>query len=128
MKNVYDYECLITKNGVKRTDGVIFLKSSFEQNDKSIVPLIWNGIIDDPSMVLGNVMLENRNEGVYAKLIFDNRNNGAIAKQLLLDEDAEVSFMAHKIKRDGPVIESGHITYVCLIPSGCGFYYGPKGS
>lgn len=128
MENVYNYECLITNNGIKRTDGVIFLKSSFEQNDKSLVPLIWNGIIDDPSMVLGSAILENRNEGVYAKLTFNNRDNGIIAKQLLLDGDAEVSFMAHKIKRDGPVIESGYISCVCLIPSGCGFYYGPKGS
>lgn len=116
-----EYEYQITRNGIKRNDGAVFMKSTFKDDDGITVPLVWDGHVYEPEYVLGHAILENRNEGVFAKLTFCDTENAKLAEKMLLAGDVDVSFSANRIKRDGSLIESGVIraVHICV----CGFKY-----
>ena len=61
----YDFSGYVTKNDILCTDGRTIRHNAFSADNGRSVPLIWNHDHMDPSNVLGNVYLQNRNDGVY---------------------------------------------------------------
>ena len=59
----YDFSGWATKNDLKCSDGRTIRRDAFKDNDGQIVPLVWQHQHNDPSNVLGHVLLENNPEG-----------------------------------------------------------------
>src|SRR3954451_11128354 len=78
-----DFSGWATKFGLKCSDGRTILPGSFEHQDSSRVPLVWQHGHGSPENVLGHAILENRGEGVYAYGYFNQTTQGQNAKTLV---------------------------------------------
>ena len=119
MGNKYDFCGWATKNDIRCSDGRIIRQGAFEECDGAVVPLVWNHNHDDPNRVLGHVLLENRNEGVYAYGSFNDTEAGANAKSLVAHGDVvSMSIYANKLKQRGSDVLHGAIREVSLVLAG----------
>ena len=62
----YDFSGWATRNNIVCADGRIIRQNAFEHDNGKVVPLVWNHQHNSPLNVVGQVVLENRPEGVYA--------------------------------------------------------------
>lgn len=118
-KRKYDFAGWVTKSDIRCSDGVTIKHDAFKDNDGQKVPLVWNHNYDSPNNVLGHVVLENRNNGVYGYGYFNDTDEASSAKQLVKHGDiSSMSIGARKIKRSGTNVVHGRIYEVSLVLSG----------
>lgn len=114
-----DFHGWVTKNNLRCSDGRTILKDAFKHNDGREVPLVWNHKHDDPSDVLGHVLLENRDDGVYGYGTFNESENGQISKILVQHGDIKaLSIYANQLKQSGSNVMHGEIREVSLVHAG----------
>ena len=115
----YDFCGWVTKTNLKCSDGRIIMKDAFKHNDGQIVPLMWGHQHDDPLRVLGHVLLENREEGVYGYGKFNDTESGQSAKLCVEHGDiCSMSIYANQLKQQGPNVIHGAIREVSLVLAG----------
>lgn len=115
----YDFEGWATKNDLECSDGLIVRKDAFKVDNGKKVPLIWNHQHNKVGDVLGHAVLENRNEGVYARCSFNNTPAGRDAKEAVLHGDVSaLSIYANNLHRVGNDILHGVIREVSLVLAG----------
>ena len=115
----YDFAGWATRNNVKCSDGRIILQNAFQGNNGAIVPLVWNHQHDNPDCVLGQALLENRPEGVYAYCRFNGTESGNTAKELVEHGDvSSLSIFANQLKEQGSNVLHGNIREVSLVLAG----------
>ena len=115
----YDFSGWVTRNDILCSDGRTIRKDAFAHNDGETVPLIWNHDHHEASNVLGHIVLENRNEGVYGYGKFNNTSEGVHAKELVHSGDIRhLSIYANGLKQDGGNVIHGNIREVSLVLSG----------
>lgn len=115
----YDFEGWATKNDLQCADGLIIRKDAFRVNDGKVVPLIWNHKHDEVSSVLGHALLENRDEGVWARCTFNNTNNGKEAREVVQHGDVvSMSVWANNVQQSGNDVLHGVIREVSLVLAG----------
>lgn len=115
----YDFSGWATRNDIRCSDGRIIRQGAFKDCDGSVVPLVWNHDHNDPNQVLGHVLLENRNEGVYAYGSFNDTAAGQNAKQLVEHGDiVSMSIYANKLSQRGSDVLHGAIREVSLVLAG----------
>jgi HK97 family phage prohead protease len=114
-----DFKGWVTKAGVKCSDGRTIMANAFQHQDKARVPLVWQHGHTDPTNVLGHVILENRNEGVYGYGFFNNTDKAEHAHSLLEHDDIDsMSIWANELmERNGRVMH-GTVREVSLVLSG----------
>jgi HK97 family phage prohead protease len=118
-KDKYDFSGWATRNGLKCSDGRTILKDAFKHCDGKTVPLVWNHQHREPFNVLGHALLENREEGVYARATFNDTEAGQNAKLLVEHGDVSaLSILAHHIKEQGRNVIHGAICEVSLVLAG----------
>jgi HK97 family phage prohead protease len=101
-KRNYDFAGWVTKNDIKCSDGVTIKHDAFKDNDGQQVPLVWNHDYNSPSNVLGHMLLQNQEQGVYGFGYFNETEDAQHAKQLVKHGDiSSMSIGARKIKRSG---------------------------
>lgn len=111
----------LTRNGVLRSDGVAFMRSTYAGSDGSTVPIRWQDNMGD---TFGYAVIENRVDGVYAKLIFDDScENASCIRRLLAAGDIEPIIIDTNVSRDGALIRKGTIIGVTFVPFGCAYKY-----
>lgn len=116
----YDFGGWATRNDLLCADGRTIRKNAFKSQDGQIVPLVYNHNHSDASNVLGHVVLENREDGVYAYGTFNDSDAGRAAKEAVKHGDiSSLSIFANKLKesRAGDVIH-GIIREVSLVFAG----------
>ena len=117
----YDFSGWATRNDLKCADGRTIRRDAFKHNDGDVVPLVWNHQHDDPFNCLGQAMLENKPEGVYAYCSFNNSESGKQARELVMHGDVKaLSIYANHLsqnKRTGDVFH-GDIKEVSLVLAG----------
>ncbi len=122
MKDVnkqYDFAGWVTKNDIKCLDGVTIKHDAFKENDGEKVPLVWNHDYNSPNNILGHVILQNLENGVYGYGYFNDTKEGQDAKELVKHGDiSSMSIGARKIKRSGTNVVHGRIYEVSLVLSG----------
>ena len=97
----YDFSGWVTKNNIRCSDGRTILKDAFKDDNGKVVPLVWNHDHNSPGNVLGNVVLENRPEGVYGYGSFNDTQGAADAKVLLEHGDiTSMSIHANRLKQN----------------------------
>ena len=115
----FDFEGWATKANLKCTDGRVIMKDAFKHHDGQTVPLVWSHQHNDPTMVLGNALLQNRPEGVYAYCKFNDTETGQAAKTLVEHGDVKnLSICAGSLRQTGPNVEHGVIREVSLVLAG----------
>lgn len=100
----FEYDCAgwATRSGIRCSDGRTILPGAFKDDIKNgkVVPIVWQHNHDDPRMVLGHALLENRKDGVYAYCKFNNSELGTVAKNRVHDRDiTQFSIWANKLKQ-----------------------------
>ena len=113
MNGKYDFSGWATKNDLRCSDGRTIRHNAFIENDGQIVPLVWQHQHKDPDNVLGHVMLENRDDGVYAYGVFNSTAKGRHAKELVQHGDIRsMSIYANQLKQSGGDVLHGIIREV----------------
>jgi len=119
---IYDFAGYVTKNDIRCNDGVIIRRDAFVDQDGETVPLIWQHIHDDPEAVIGQVLLQNRPDGVYGFVKLNDTESGKAAKAIVDAGDVtSMSIWANNLKRAGmnrKDIVHGVIREVSLVLSG----------
>lgn len=119
MKNA-DFGGWVTRNNLLCADGRTIRQDAFKDNDGMEVPLVWMHQHNDPENVLGHVLLENRNDGVYGYGVFNDTESGRNAKGLVSHGDVRsLSIWANKLTQNdkGDVLH-GTIREVSLVLAG----------
>ena len=115
----YDFSGWATRNNIECSDGRTIMKDAFKHNDGQVVPLVWNHQHNDPNEVLGHVLLENREEGVYGYGKFNDTESGQTAKALVHNGDVDkLSIYANKLKTEMNKVMHGCIREVSLVLAG----------
>lgn len=115
----YDFAGWVTKSDIRCSDGVTIKHDAFKDNDGQKVPLVWNHKYDSPNNVLGHVLLQNQQGGVYGYGFFNDTVEGQQAKELVNNGDiSAMSIGARKLKRNGSDIIHGSIYEVSLVLAG----------
>ena len=115
----YDFCGYATKNDLLCADGRTIRKNAFAGNHNTIVPLIWNHRHDDPDMVIGHALLENRDDGVYVYGKFNDTEKGLQSKAIVKNGDVKgLSIFANQLKQQAGNVLRGIIREVSLVLAG----------
>lgn len=115
----YDFSGWATRNDLLCGDGRTIRKNAFKDNDGQTVPLVWNHDHTNPDAVLGNALLKNRDDGVYAYCKFNDSEAGKNAKLLVEHGDVRsLSIYANKLKQIGKDVIHGSIRELSLVLAG----------
>ena len=116
---VSDFDGWATVAGVRCSDGRVIARRAFEQNDGSVVPLVWQHGHNDVTNVLGHAQLEKKPEGVYAYGFFNGSAQAEHARELIEHGDVTaMSIFANHLKQDGNIVRHGNIVEVSLVLKG----------
>ena len=119
MEKTYDFSGWATRINLKCSDGRTIMKDAFKHCDGMTVPLVWNHRHDDPEYVVGNAVLEHRDEGVYTYGSFNDTPSGEHAKLCVKHGDVKsLSIFANRLKQDGGNVLHGEIREVSLVLAG----------
>lgn len=115
----FDFSGWVTKNDLRCSDGRTIRKDAFALQHGATVPLVWNHNHKDADNVLGHVVLENREEGVYGYGSFNNTEQGLNAKMLVQHGDiTSMSIFANQLKEQAGNVLHGVIREVSLVLAG----------
>ena len=115
----YDFSGWATKNDLQCSDGRTIRRNAFAGDDGRTVPLVWQHSHNNPENVLGNALLQNKDEGVYAYCTFNNTDSARHAKELIRHGDiCALSICANDLKQDHGDVLHGSIKEVSLVLAG----------
>lgn len=115
----HDFSGWTTRNDLKCSDGRTIKRDAFKHNDGHTVPLVWNHQHKDPENVLGHVLLENREEGVYGYGFFNDTPLAQKVKLMVAHGDiTAMSIWANQLKQKGGDVMHGDIKEVSLVLAG----------
>ena len=116
---VADFSGYATRAGLKCSDGRTITSEAFKHMDKMRVPLVWQHGHDSPTNVLGHVILEARNDGMYCHGYFNKTQHGQAAAQLVQHDDVRaLSIYANQLVEKSKQVLHGIIREVSLVLSG----------
>ena len=120
MARKYDFSGWATWNDALCADGRVIKHNAFKDNDGAIVPLVYMHGHKTPEDIIGNVLLENRNEGVYCYGSFNNNPQALAAKEAVMHGDIDhLSIYANHLKHQNRnEVVHGDIKEVSLVISG----------
>lgn len=115
----YDFSGWVTKNDVRCSDGKVIKHNAFADQDGKRVPLVWMHNYSGIENVLGNVLLQNRPEGVYGYGSLNDSESADMARVVLKHNDVTaMSIYANGLTRNGNDIVHGTIREVSLVLAG----------
>ena len=114
---VYDFSGWATRYNVKCSDQRTIRHSAFKDCDGMRVPLLFYHDHDNPAFIVGNGVLEHReDEGVYLYGTFNDTEMGKTAKECVQHGDiGYLSIYANKLKQNGKDVMHGIIREVSLV-------------
>lgn len=119
MPKKYDFAGWVTKHDVKCADGIIIKHGAFKTSENLTVPLVWNHNSANPTNIVGNMLLEHRDEGVYGYGRFNDSETGKHAKVMVEHGDiTSMSIGARNLKKQGSNLLHGLIYEVSLVMAG----------
>ena len=114
-----DFSGYATKANVVCSDNRTILPGAFKHDDGKKVPLVWHHLRDQPGNVIGHVILEHRDDGMYARGFFNNTPTANDARELLRHGDINaMSIHANQLKQKGYDVMHGVIREVSLVLAG----------
>jgi len=114
-----DFSGYATRNNLRCSDGRTILADAFAAQNGETVPLVWQHGHDDPTNVLGHVMLENVADGVKAHAFFNQSEKAQHIKQAVQNGDVKfLSIFANQLKERMKQVSHGVIREVSLVLAG----------
>ena len=115
----YDFCGYVTKNDLKCADGRTIRKGAFSACDGKRVPLVYQHQHFDIDNVLGHMILEDKDDGVYGYGYFNDTDKGRNAKKQVDHGDlTHMSIFANQLKQDHGDVLHGVIREVSLVLAG----------
>lgn len=119
MPKKYDFSGYVTKADLRCSDGRRIRQNAFADQDGKKVPLVWQHRRDEPENVIGNVLLENKADGVYGYCSLNNSPKAQAARELVEHGDiTAMSIYANKLRQNGSDVIHGAIREVSLVYAG----------
>nr|DAR94916.1 MAG TPA: major capsid protein [Caudoviricetes sp.] len=119
MRKKADFAGWVTKNDIRCLDGVTIRHDAFRQNNGAQVPIVWQHDYSSPSNVLGYMILQHRDEGVYGYGYLNDTDHAQDTRTLLKHGDLNaMSIGARGIRKNGNDIIHGEIYEVSLVLKG----------
>lgn len=119
MRKKADFAGWVTKNDIRCSDGVTIRHDAFRQNNGSQVPIVWQHDYSSPSNVLGYMILQHRDEGVYGYGYLNDTEHAQDTRTLLKHGDLNaMSIGARGIRKNGNDVIHGEIYEVSLVLKG----------
>lgn len=117
MGEKFDFSGWVTKYGTLCTDGRTLKDGAFAHCDGKTVPMAWQHDHDNPSNILGKILLEHvPGEGVYGYGTFNDTEAGKDAKILVKHGDIDsLSIFANHLQERGYDVYHGDIKEVSLV-------------
>lgn len=114
-----DFGGYATKNDMRCTDGRIIRSGAFKHQNKTRVPFVWQHQRKDIENYLGHADLEERDDGIYARVKLNNSPKAQIAKMLVQHGDLNsLSIFATNLMQKGADVLHGDIKEVSLVMAG----------
>ena len=114
-----DFSGYVTKYGIKCTDGRTILAHAFKGQDGAQIPLVWQHQHNSPDNVLGHLILQHRDQGVWCDGYFNETPQGQNAKALVVHKDIQaLSIYANQLVQDGLKVKHGMIREGSLVLAG----------
>ena len=118
-----DFGGWATKANVRCSDGRTIEPEAFKHMNGEKVPLVWMHDRKDPENVLGHVILEHRDEGVYAKGYFNDTPRGKAVKAQVQHKDLDslsiwANALVEKVISGGKNVIHGMIREVSVVLAG----------
>lgn len=114
-----DFSGYATKNDLRCSDGRTIRSGAFAHQDGATVPLVWQHNHTDPENVLGHAVLENREDGVYAKGYLNQTHKGQMVRDLIQHGDIKaLSIYANQLRENAGDVMHGVIREVSVVLSG----------
>lgn len=115
----YDFSGYATKNDLMCSDGRTIKSGAFKAQNGQKVPLVWRHKHEDLENILGHVLLEDREDGVYAYAQFNDSAKAQEAKLRVEHEDINaMSIWANDLSQRGADVVHGVIREVSLVLAG----------
>lgn len=119
VKSAANFSGYATKAGLKCSDGRTIMPDAFKHQDGVKVPMVWAHTHNDPEMVLGHAILEQRDGDTYCHAFFNDTPKGKSAKALVEHGDVEsLSIFANKLVEKSKQVFHGMIKEVSLVLAG----------
>lgn len=116
---IYDFSGYVTRNDIRCTDGRVIKRNAFAHNDGATVPLVYQHLHDDPSMILGKVKLENRPDGVYGYCYLNDSQSAKDVKVAVQHGDINsMSIYANRLSHNKGDVLHGDIKEVSVVLAG----------
>lgn len=120
---VPDFGGWATKANLKCSDGRTITPEAFKHMNGEKVPLVWMHDRSDPENVLGHVVLEHRDEGMYAQGFFNETQRGQAVKMQVQHGDLDslsiwANALVEKIIAGGKNVIHGMIREVSVVLAG----------
>jgi HK97 family phage prohead protease len=114
-----DFGGYATKAGLRCSDGRVIKAEAFQHMDGKKVPLVYQHGHSGLENVLGHMVLEARDDGMYGRGYFNETQNGQIAKAAVQHGDLDsLSIWANGLKEVNKIVSHGKIREVSLVLSG----------
>ena len=115
----FDYGGYISRDNVKCSDNTIIAHDAFSSCNGKRVPLVWNHRHESGFNILGNAILESREDGMYSYLDLNDTDQGRNARTLIEHGDIiALSVCANQLKQKGNLITHGNVREVSLVLAG----------
>ena len=112
----YDFSGWASRYDLPCSDGRTIRKGAFKDMDGETVTLTWGHEHDTPMTVLGNALIEHRDEGPYIYGSFNNSPEGQHAKEAVAHGDIKyLSIYANRLKQQAGNVMHGVIREVSLV-------------
>jgi len=116
---VPDFTGYVTKYGIKCSDGRTIRAHAFAHEDGAQIPLVWQHQHKEATNVLGHLILQHREDGVYAQGFFNDTEQGQNGKALVKHKDVKnLSIYANALQQNGSIVTHGNLVEGSLVLSG----------
>lgn len=114
-----DFSGYASKAGLKCADGLTILAHAFKDKHGKKVPLVWQHMHNDPDMVLGHTVVEDRPDGTYVYGYFNDGPKAQQAKRMITNGDIDsMSVFARRLVKRGNEVVHGLLLEVSLVLAG----------
>ena len=119
MAKNYDFSGWASRYNVKCSDGRTIKPGAFADMDGMSVPLVWGHEHNSPMSILGNAVIEHRDEGPYIYGSFNDSPEGQHAREAVRHGDVKyLSIYANRLTQNAKDVLHGVIREVSLVYGG----------
>lgn len=119
MSKKYDFSGYATRYNVQCADGRTILPGCFSHQNGTRVPVVYQHNHKDVAQVIGHADLEDRADGMYAKVSLNNTVNGNNAKEQIAHGDYDsLSIWANELEEYSKRVSHGDIKELSLVLAG----------